>query len=71
MTQNNTVTLKTLTAHELLSSRENMCELFGLIDDSERRSLLVGDDREAQLEKLKAKQEKLKIDVENIKKELS
>ncbi|SCU99112.1 LADA_0H17634g1_1 [Lachancea dasiensis] len=67
MTQNTTITLKTLTAHELLSARENMCELFGLTDDSERRSLLIGRDREAQLESLKTKLEELKKDVQRAK----
>ncbi|CCC67409.1 hypothetical protein NCAS_0A08510 [Naumovozyma castellii] len=32
-----TVTLKTLTAYQLLSQRENMCELFHLVDESERQ----------------------------------
>ncbi|SCU91230.1 LAME_0E11738g1_1 [Lachancea meyersii CBS 8951] len=67
MSQNTTITLKTLTAHELLSARENVCELFGLIDNSERRTLLVGDNREAQLEALKLKLEDLKRQVEEAK----
>lgn len=37
----NNVTLKTLTAYQLLSQRENMCELFQLLDDSERHNHIV------------------------------
>lgn len=64
MTQNTNVTLKTLTAHELLSARENMCELFGLVDDSERRAVVIGDHRDEDLQALKEKLNKLKTDVE-------
>ncbi|CEP62237.1 Htl1p LALA0_S05e00936g [Lachancea lanzarotensis] len=67
MTQNTTITLKTLTAHELLCARESVCELFGVLDDSERSSLLVGDDREGQLDSLKAKLEDLKRQVKEAK----
>ncbi|CCK73480.1 Htl1p NDAI_0G04970 [Naumovozyma dairenensis CBS 421] len=48
--------LKTLTAHELLSRRENMCELFNLVDDSQRRIPLnknLLEDMKARLEKMK------------------
>ncbi|SCU98149.1 LAFA_0G15918g1_1 [Lachancea sp. 'fantastica'] len=71
MIQNTTITLKTLTAHELLCSRENVCELFGLLDDSERSSLLIGDDREGQLTALKTKLEELKKQVEQAKTSLN
>ncbi|SCW02653.1 LAFE_0F11364g1_1 [Lachancea fermentati] len=66
MTQNNNnnVTLKTLTAYQLLSSRENMCELFGLLDDSERRSLIVGKNRDQNLEEMKKRLETLRTEVE-------
>ncbi|QLG71355.1 hypothetical protein HG535_0B03950 [Zygotorulaspora mrakii] len=37
----NHVTLKTLTAYELLQQRESMCELFNLTDDSERHGTIV------------------------------
>lgn len=37
----NNVTLKTLTAYQLMSQRENMCELFQLLDDSERHDRIV------------------------------
>lgn len=37
----NNVTLKTLTAYQLMAQRENMCELFQLLDDSERHNRIV------------------------------
>lgn len=35
------ITLKTLTAYQLMSQRERMCELFQLLDDSERHDRIV------------------------------
>ncbi|CAR30847.1 hypothetical protein ZYGR_0P01490 [Zygosaccharomyces rouxii] len=37
----NNITLKTLTAYQLMSQRERMCELFQLLDDSERHEHIV------------------------------
>ncbi|CAR30596.1 Htl1p [Lachancea thermotolerans CBS 6340] len=64
MTQNNNVTLKTLTAHELLAARENMCEALGLVDDSERHEVIVGLRREEELRALRARLDALRADVE-------
>ncbi|SCU91591.1 LAMI_0E06502g1_1 [Lachancea mirantina] len=62
MTQgsNTTLSLKTLTAHQLLTARQNMAELFGLLDDSERQELLVGSDRDQTLKDMKAQVEALR-----------
>ena len=35
------ITLKTLTAYQQMSQRERMCELFQLLDDSERHDRIV------------------------------
>lgn len=57
----NNVTLRTLTAHQLMSQRESMCELFQLVDDSERHNSIVNVERQRQiLEELKKQVEQLK-----------
>ena len=53
----NNVSLKSLSAYQLLSQRENMCELFQLLDDSERHSHIV--DTKNQQTALKYMQEQL------------
>lgn len=71
MTQNNynSITLKTLTAHQLLSSRENMCELFHLLDDSERQEkAIIREDRESVLEAMTKRLEQLRSEVEALNK---
>lgn len=45
----NNVTLRTLTAHQLMSQRENMCELFQLVDDHERHDSIVSADAQRQI----------------------
>lgn len=45
----NNVTLRTLTAHQLMSQREKMCMLFQLVDDSERHSSIVNIDRQREI----------------------
>lgn len=57
----NNVTLKTLTAYQLLSQRENMCELFQLLDDSERHNQIVNvKAQEKTLQDMKTRIEALK-----------
>lgn len=53
------VNLKTITAHELLSNRANVAELFNLLDDSERVELIHGTPQQRE-ENLVALKQKLK-----------
>lgn len=45
----NNVTLKTLTAYQLMAQRENMCELFQLLDDSERHGHIVNHQKQNEI----------------------
>lgn len=57
----NHVTLKTLTAYELLQQRESMCELFQLTDDSQRHGHIVNlANQRKTLEEMKARISQLK-----------
>ncbi|QLL34486.1 hypothetical protein HG536_0G03480 [Torulaspora globosa] len=57
----NNVTLRTLTAHQLMAQREKMCELFQLVDDSDRHSKIVDVERQKQiLEDMKKQVDQLK-----------
>ena len=57
----NVVTLKTLTAYQLLTYRENMLKLFGLLDDSEITGYFMDVERKrAVLDDMKAKLASLK-----------
>lgn len=47
----NNITLKTLTAYQLMSQRERMCELFQLLDDSERHDYIVNPSKQEALYK--------------------
>ncbi|KAH7580847.1 uncharacterized protein GVI51_L07821 [Nakaseomyces glabratus] len=44
--QYSNITLKSLTAYQLMSHRESMLEVFGAIDDSERYSKVVNEKRQ-------------------------
>lgn len=57
----NVVTLKTLTAYQLLTYRENMLKLFGFLDDSEITGYFMDVERKrAVLDDMKAKLASLK-----------
>ncbi|EDO16409.1 hypothetical protein Kpol_1030p17 [Vanderwaltozyma polyspora DSM 70294] len=57
----NNITLRSLSAYQLLSYRENMCELFQLLDDSEKHGAIVNDKRqERTLQSMKEQIEALK-----------
>ncbi|QLQ82556.1 hypothetical protein HG537_0H03190 [Torulaspora globosa] len=57
----NNVTLRTLTAYQLMSQRESMCELFQLVDDTERHNSIVDIERQKRiLEDMKKQVERLK-----------
>ncbi|CCE66060.1 hypothetical protein TPHA_0O00910 [Tetrapisispora phaffii CBS 4417] len=61
--QYNNVTLKSLTASQLLSQRENICELFQLIDDTAIHGMIVNEKRQTStLNGLKSQLEILKKD---------
>ncbi|CAB4254679.1 similar to Saccharomyces cerevisiae YCR020W-B HTL1 Component of the RSC chromatin remodeling complex [Maudiozyma barnettii] len=59
--RNDNITLKTATAYQLLAQRENMCELFNLIDRSELDTYFVNKDKKQEtLKEMKDRLEKLK-----------
>ena len=59
--RNDSITLKTATAYQLLDQRENMCELFNLVDRSELDSYIMDKDKKLDtLNELKEKLDKLK-----------
>lgn len=43
------INLKTLTAQELLSKKQGMYELFQLLDDDDRHTLIMGDTKKQEL----------------------
>lgn len=59
------INLKTITAHQLLSQRERICELLNLLDDSKRFELIVGtsEQREQKLESLKKMRDELRLEL--------
>ncbi|CCH57929.1 hypothetical protein TBLA_0A01300 [Henningerozyma blattae CBS 6284] len=64
--QYNNVTLKTLTAYQLMERREQMCELFQLADNSERHNLVASEENQKRtLAQLKDQLEKLKCEKNN------
>ncbi|AAS52639.1 AEL046Wp [Eremothecium gossypii ATCC 10895] len=56
------INLKTITAHQVLSHREKMCELFQLLDDSERHELIIGtaEQRERRLNEFRERRDALR-----------
>ncbi|CAI4300099.1 BPG_G0005910.mRNA.1.CDS.1 [Saccharomyces cerevisiae] len=42
----NNVTLKNLTAFQLLSQRENICELLNLVESTERHNSIINPERQ-------------------------
>ncbi|KAL3234291.1 High temperature lethal protein 1 [Nakaseomyces bracarensis] len=44
--QYNNITLKSLTAYQLMLYRESMLELFGAIDDSDRSNAIISPERQ-------------------------
>lgn len=44
--QYNNITLKSLTAYQLMLHRESMLELFGALDDTERSGTLLSQERQ-------------------------
>ncbi|CAI4057256.1 hypothetical protein N7582_000813 [Saccharomyces uvarum] len=57
----NNITLKNLTAFQLLSQRENICELFDLVEDTKRHSIIVDPERQKRnLEEMKTMLDDLK-----------
>ncbi|SMN19393.1 similar to Saccharomyces cerevisiae YCR020W-B HTL1 Component of the RSC chromatin remodeling complex [Maudiozyma saulgeensis] len=58
---NESITLKTATAYQLLTQRENMCELFNLVDRSELDTYLMNKDKKLEtLNEMKDRLEKSK-----------
>lgn len=59
--RNDSITLKTATAYQLLEQRENICELFNLVDRSELDSYIMNKDKKLNtLNELKDKLDKIK-----------
>ncbi|AET37583.1 Htl1p Ecym_1349 [Eremothecium cymbalariae DBVPG len=60
------INLKTITAHQVLSHRERMCELFQLLDDHKRHDLVVGTNerREKKLEAFKKRRDELRTELQ-------
>lgn len=57
----NNVTLKNLTAFQLLSQRENICELLNLVESTERHNSIVNPERQRMsLEEMKKMLDALK-----------
>ncbi|AJQ36601.1 Htl1p [Saccharomyces cerevisiae YJM326] len=57
----NNVTLKNLTAFQLLSQRENICELLNLIESTERHNSIINPERQRMsLEEMKKMLDALK-----------
>ena len=55
----NNVTLKNLTAFQLLSQRENICELLNLVESTERHNSIINPERQRMsLEEMKGKSRK-------------
>ncbi|AGO12314.1 AaceriAEL046Wp [[Ashbya] aceris (nom. inval.)] len=56
------INLKTITAHQVLSHREKMCELFQLLDDSKRHELIIGtvEQRERRLDEFRQRRDALR-----------
>ncbi|CAI4056628.1 hypothetical protein SKDZ_03G0850 [Saccharomyces kudriavzevii ZP591] len=60
----NNVTLKNLTAFQLLSQRENICELFDLVEGTERHDGIINPaTQRSNLEKMKKMLDGLKNEV--------
>ncbi|AMD20627.1 HDL117Wp [Eremothecium sinecaudum] len=59
------INLKTITAHQLLSHREKVCELFNLLDDSKRHELIIGtpEQRNRRLEAFKSRRDALRMEL--------
>lgn len=57
----NNVTLKNLTAFQLLSQRENICELLNLVESTERHNSVINPERQRMsLEEMKKMLDALK-----------
>ncbi|AJQ35002.1 BMC_2a_G0005960.mRNA.1.CDS.1 [Saccharomyces cerevisiae] len=57
----NNVTLKNLTAFQLLSQRENICELLNLVESTERHNCIINPERQRMsLEEMKKMLDALK-----------
>lgn len=57
----NNVTLKNLTAFQLLSQRENICELLNLLESTERHNSIINPERQRMsLEEMKKMLDALK-----------
>ncbi|CAI4302170.1 CCT_1a_G0005700.mRNA.1.CDS.1 [Saccharomyces cerevisiae] len=57
----NNVTLKNLTAFQLLSQRENICELLNLVESTERHNSIINPERQRMsLEEMKKMLDALK-----------
>lgn len=56
------VTLKSATAYQLLSQRENICELFNVVDRSEIDEYIMNNERKKEI------LDDMKLKLENIKK---
>lgn len=57
----NNVTLKNLTAFQLLSQRENICELLNLVESTERDNSIINPERQRMsLEEMKKMLDALK-----------
>ncbi|QHS71932.1 Htl1p SPAR_C00770 [Saccharomyces paradoxus] len=62
----NNVTLKNLTAFQLLSQRENICELLNLVEGTERHDSIINPERQrTSLEEMKKMLDTLKNEKKN------